>query len=201
MIVSRNKRAQLLTGKYPFLKNFPFKEFSIEVGEMRSPGIMAADFDFDGDGQNPTLIRFSVEDKVRGKFAIVVFETELDWIANLSHKISDLDGIRKTLDKSLRSRNLIVKRDAVEAAEMWCKDLEDNQSRLSYSTVGESLMQMIGDRGQLTQVISKIVALSKKKGLVNLTQEEHDIIMAHYHFQLLYTKLILGLVIASKISI
>ncbi len=201
MIVSQNKRAQLLTGKYPFLKNFPFKEFSVEVGEFRSAGMVAADFDFDGDGQSPTLVRFNTEDKILGKAGIVVFETELQWVANLSDKISELDGIRKTLDRGLRSRNIIVKRDAVDAAELWCKGLEDNHSRLSYSTVGESLMQMIGDRGQLTRIISKIVALSKKKGLVNLTKEEHDIIMAHYHFQLIYTKLILGLVIASKISI
>ncbi len=201
MIVSQNKKAQLLTGKYPFLKNFPFKEFNVEVGELRSSGMVAADFEFEGDGQSPTLVRFSVEDKTLGKTSIVVFETELEWVANLSDKISDLDGIRKTLDKGLRSRNIIVKRDAVDSAELWCKGLEDNRSRLSYSTVGESLMQMIGDRRQLTQVISKIVALSKKKGLVNLTQGEHDIIMAHYHFQLIYTKLILGLVIASKISI
>lgn len=201
MIISKNKRAQLLTGKYPFIKNFPFKEFEIEVGELRSQGMVAADFDFDGDGSSPTLVRFNIDDKVRGKLSIVVFETELDWVANLSDKITDLDSIRKTLDKGIRSNNIIVKRDAVDAAEAWCKDLEDNHSRLSYSTIGESLMKMIGDRGQLTQVISKIVALSKKKGLVNLTQEEHDIILAHYHFQLIYTKLILGLVIATKISI
>ena len=201
MIISKNKRSQLLTGKYPFIKNFPFKEFEIEAGELRSQGMVEADFDFDGDGSNPTLVRFSIEDKVRGKLSIVVFETELDWVANLSDKITDLDSIRKALDKGIRSRNIIVKRDAVDAAESWCKGLEDNHSRLSYSTIGESLMQMIGDRGQLTRVISKIVALSSKKGLVNLTQEEHDIIMAHYHFQLIYTKLILGLVIATKISI
>lgn len=201
MIVSKNRRALALTGKYPFLKNFPFKEFEIEVGEMNSPGEVLANFEEDLESGSPTLIKFSINDKVKGKLSIIIFERELEWISSTADKIKDLDKIRKTLDRGLRSKELIVKRGAVEEAEEWCKSLQEEGTRLSYSTIGEALMQMVRSQSQLTQVITKIVALSKKKGIVNLTQEEHDIIVAHYHFQLIYTKLILGLVIASKISI
>jgi len=201
LTVSKNKRSQFLTGKYPFLKNFPFDEFEIEIGELSSAGMVMADFESSQEMASPSLIRFSIEDAVRGRLSIVLFERELGWISDLSNRITDLDGIRKTLDRGIKSKSLIVKRNAVAVAEAWCNGLQDNRTRLSYSTLGESLMRMIRDHHQLTKVVSKIVALSTKKGLVNLTQEEHDIIMAHYHFQLIYTKLILGLVIASKISI
>jgi hypothetical protein len=201
LIISKNKRSQALSWKYPFLKYFPFNEFEIEVGEMDSTGLAIANFEIEPDASGPALIKFTVNDKVKGRLSIIIFERELEWITEIAERITDLDKIRKILDRGIRSKDLIIKRNAVEDAENWCKGLQNDRSKLSYSTLGEALMQMIRSQSQLTQVITKIVALSKKKGLVNLTQEEHDIILSHYHFQLIYTKLILGLVIASKISI
>jgi hypothetical protein len=201
LIVSKNKRAQFLVGKYPFLKNFPFNEFEIEVGELNSVGMVTTEAGPEMEAPSPTLIRFSINDKTRGRLSIIVFEREIEWISEVSDRVTNLDGIRKVLDRGIRSKDIISKRNAVESAEEWCKALRDNQTRLSYSTLGDDLTQMISSQSQLTQVVSKIVALSKKKGLVNLSQDEHDIIISHYHFQLIYTKLILGLVIATKISI
>lgn len=201
MIISKNRKAQFFTGKYPFLKNFPFKEFEIEVGEVSAPGIAILNPGSEPESSGPTAIRFSINDKIKGPLSIIIFERELDWIAEQSEKITDLDNIRKILDRGIRSKDIMIKRAAVDSAESWCKKIQDNRTRLSYSTLGEALMQMISSQTQLSQVISKIVALSKGRGLVSLSQDEHDIIISHYHFQLIYTKLILGLVIASKISI
>ena len=201
MTISQSRQATILNSRYPFLKNFPFSEFTIEVGEMAMPGqLMMDDDSFVQTGKNG-LIQFSFGKKATGRITIVLFEQELEWIASIADNITDLDRIRKTLDKGIRAKDLIGKRNAVEAAEAWCLAVQNDRARLSYSTMGDVLTSMIRNTQQLVQIVGKLTALSVKKGLVNLSKEEYEIILTYYHFQLVYTKLILWLVIASKISI
>lgn len=203
MIISPSKQSQLVTRKYPFLQNFPFGEFAIEIGEMpKSPTFL---FDEDSDffetrPIDPKLVKFGYG-KDKTKIAIVIFEQELYWINEIADKVKDLDKISKILDKGLKSKDLLVKRNSVEAAEDWCSLIQDNRTSLSYSTMSEILSSMIGDRGQMIRILNQLGQLTLKKGLVSLSKEDYQIILTYYHCQLVYTKLILGLVIASKISI
>ena len=202
MTASSQRRTKLVENRYPFLKNFPFKEFEIEIGEMTSPIVRQPEEDeFFESEAGPNVIRFSVGERDKGRISIVIFEKELSWLSEVAEDIKNLDGIRKVLDRGIRSKDLIVKRNAVEVAEEWSKALQDNRAKLSYSTMGDALASMIKNQHQFIQVISKLAALSLKRGLVNLSKEEYEIILTYYHFQLVYTKLILGLVIASKISL
>jgi hypothetical protein len=203
MILSQSRPVDQVGRRFPFLKNFPFSEFEMEVGNLT--GISSS---FGEDDEAPSirindagLIRFTYKGKSDGKISVVIFEQELNWIHSIADQVNDLDKIAKTLNKGIRSKNLLTKRDAVEAAEKWCEAVQDNRSRLSYSTLGEVLNGLITGRSQLVKVIGKLSALSLKKGLVSLTEEEYRVILTYYHFQLVYTKLILGIVIASKISI
>jgi hypothetical protein len=202
MTASSKRRTRIVENKYPFLKNFPFKEFEIEVGGMASPIVRHhEDDEFFEPEADPSVIRFSVGEKDKGRISIVIFEKELAWLSTIAEEVKNLDGIRKVLDRGIKSKDLIVKRNAVESAEDWSQALKDNRARLSYSTMGEALSSMIKNQNQFVQIISKLATLSLKRGLVNLSKEEYEIILTYYHFQLVYTKLILGLVIASKISI
>lgn len=203
MIISPSKQSQLVTRKYPFLQNFPFGEFEIEIGEMpKSPSFLLGDDDefFSTRPIDPKLVKFGYG-KDKTKIAIVIFEQELYWINEIADKVKDLDKISKLLDKGLKSKDILVKRDAVEAAEDWCALIQDNRTSLSYSTMAEILASLITDKYQMVKVLNQLGQLNLKKGLVSLTKLEHQIITTYYHFQLVYTKLILGLVIASKISI
>ena len=149
---------------------------------------------------DPKLIKFSYT-REKSNIAIVIFEQELYWISEVASKIKDLDRILKTINRGLKSKDILAKRDAVEAAEDWCGLIQDNRTSLSYSTMGEILASLIRDKNQMIRVLNHLGHLNLKKGLVSLSKEEYSIILTYYHFQLIYTKLILGLVIASKISI
>lgn len=202
MIISPSKQSTILTKKYPFLQNFPFGEFEIEIGEMpKSPSFL-----FEEDEValirpiDPKLIKFSYT-REKSNVAIVIFEQELYWISEVASKIKDLDRILKIINRGLKSKDILAKRDAVEAAEDWCGLIQDNRTSLSYSTMGEILASLIRDKNQMIRVLNHLGHLNLKKGLVSLSKEEYSIILTYYHFQLIYTKLILGLVIASKISI
>lgn len=199
MITSVSKQAYMVQRKYPFLENFPFSEFQVEAGDLFKP--MATDeSSYPNQTVDPKLLKF-VYDTGQSSMTIMIFEQELNWLNEIAEKITDLDHATKVIDDAINSPDILVKRDGVNFAEEWSSKIQDNHTRLSYSTSGEILAGLVKNHVQLTIVINKLVKLALGKGLVGLDHEEYQIILTYYQFQLIYTKLILGIMIASKISI
>lgn len=198
MIDTISKQAAVVRGKYPFLDNFPFSEFQIEAGEAHNS---SAEANF---GQkrvvDPNLLKFTYT-KGQSNISIVIFEQELNWLNQISNKITDLDKAKLIIDSAIESNDLLVKRDGVNFAEEWASLLKDKNRKLSYSTSGEILLSLIKSQEQLITIINKIMQLSVNRGLVGLTVEEYQIILTYYQFQLIYVKLILGIIISAKISL
>ena len=202
MISSISKEKYLINRIFPILENFPFSEFNIEMAE--SPSIRnLLDLDEPADlyDKNHQLIKFVYTESDSSKLAIVIFEQELNWIINVSSNITNLDKISKTLNRAIKSKNLLVKRNAAQVAEAWCSQLKDNRTALSYSTMGEILLKLTDSQAECISIINKLGILSTKTGIVSLNKSEYQIILTYYHFQLIYAKLLLGLVISTKISI
>lgn len=209
MISSTSKTSAILGRRYPVLRNFPFAEFELESANPPADSFFIEE---DDEGTTriiePNLIKFvyrtPVKSKKIGRFAelsVVLFDKEFNWLCEIADKITDLDGISKTLDRAIKSDNLLAKRDAVEISQAWCSKIEDGRTRLSYSTISDILTSLVKNQAEFVSIVNKIESLSLKSGLVSLTPFEHELIMTYYQFQLIYAKLILGIVIASKISI
>ena len=188
-----NTQTYMISSKYPFLKNFPFKEFSIEIGQNSSDNT-------ENQSVNPILIKFTYE-KDKSSMTIFIFEQELTFINKVSEKITELDLLAKVINDALASPELLIKRDAVLFAEKWCSQLKDNRSKLSYSTSNEILISLVGSHSELVTIINKIGKLQLVQGVVGLTEKEYAITLTYYQYQLIYAKLLLGLVISSKISL
>jgi len=197
MISSVSKQAYVVQRKYPFLENFPFKEFQVEAGDVFKP---MDDSVYANRPIDPKLLKF-VYDADQSSMTIMIFEQELNWLNSIAEKITDLDHATKVIDEAIESTDLLTKRNGVNFAEKWSSKIQDNHTRLSYSTSGEILAGLVRNQAQFITVINKLVKLALGKGLVGLDREEYQIILTYYQFQLIYTKLILGIVIASKISI
>lgn len=195
----------ILNKKHPFLANFPFRDFVLEIGELPAAPQAAPAPDLDQDTRvskyNSPMVRFIFEKDVR--FSINVHENDLVWISNRASEITELDVISQILDTAIDTKDLLVRRDAVEAADHWIKKLSDQKTMLAYSTFSEALTSLIGEKSinDATNLINNINKLANKKGLVKLTADEASIVLTYYHFRLVYSKLILGIVIAAKISI
>jgi hypothetical protein len=196
----------ILNKKYPFLANFPFSEFSLEVGEMpiahKSPSFEEDEFsEHKPNRYSSPIIKFVYEKDSR--FSINIHEKDLLWIYTRSDQVNELDIVSQILNAGLESSNLLEKRDATEIADDWIKKISDSKTMLAYSTFSEVLSALIGDRQikDTVQLINSINKLANKKGLVQLNRNEYGIIDAYYNFRLIYTRLILGIVIASKISL
>lgn len=194
-----SKNAHLIKRKYPFLENFPFKEFTLESGEAHR--IVA---DEDGgvaiEDIEPTLMKF-VYEKDNSSMTVFIFDRELRWMNEISERVQDLNSAVKAIDRAIDSPDLLAKRNGANYAEAWCSQLQDNRSKLSYSTSGDILTSLVDGPDQLVTVINKIIKLNSGIGMVGLSTKEYQIILTYYQFQLIYAKLLLGIIIASKISL
>jgi len=64
-------------------------------------------------------------------------------------------------------------------------------------------MRLVGSAQlrETVQLINNINKLSAGAKVIRLDKKQYDIIVTYYDFQLIYCKLILGIVIAAKISL
>jgi hypothetical protein len=200
MVNTLSKQAYAVQRKYPFLENFPFADFKVEAGNDSSPTTVDTEDYPNQPVVDPNLVKF-VYEKGLSAMTVFIFEQELNWINSISNRIQDLDTISRNIDSALEAEDLLSKRNGVNFAERWCQQLQDNRSRLSYSTSGEILTGLVESHVQLVTVINKIVKLANGKGLVGLSRKEYQIILTYYQFQLIYAKALLGVVISSKISL
>lgn len=192
-----------ITRAFPFLQNFPFgKEFEMEIS---NPPVMAAMFDEEWSPtakSEPVYINF-VYNKKPMKSIVSIHKNELIWIAEVAESITNLDRITKVIQKGLKSRDIFTKRDAVIEADKWLSAVKDSKISLSQETAYD-VMQALLAKKSLAETVSIINAantLYSKKGVVQIAKGDLDIIFSYFEFKLIYTKLILGIVIASKISI
>lgn len=190
---------------YPFLVNFPFiKDFDMELITHPVPSIITDDeFDIIPDFKvPPPTVRFKYGNGPV-KADITIFENELVWIADSAENISKLDKVSKKIERGLKSTLLTVKRDSCIEAEYWLAKLTDGQKMLSQATFTDALRAMVNDK-EIEEVVKVVSALNKlltKQGFIRLTKDRHRLLLTYLHVRLIYVKLILGVVIASKLSI
>lgn len=188
---------------FPFMKNFPFgDEFAMEVA---SPPVMAMMFDEDFSTfkkSNPNLINFTHIGSP-STMVISMYSDELEWIGNVADSIRSLDKIAKRLDKGLKTRDIFLKRDIAMEAEAWLHQIKDRSASLSKETFNEVIQSLLGGKplAEAVSVINSVNKMYTKKGVISVSKENLNIIFTYFHFKLVYAKLILGIVIASKISL
>lgn len=175
--------------KFPFLKEFPFSEYSIKFENYNKY-----------DNLNIPIIKF-IYNKDKITMSILIFENDLVFIKNLADSISNIDKIFNIIEDALNSQDILDKRNGNIFAEEWYEDLNNGKSRLSYSTANEILVSLIKSQDQLISIINKINKLELGNGVVGLNKIEYSIILTYYQVHLIYIKMLLGIIISSKISV
>jgi hypothetical protein len=166
--------------------------------------VMAMMFDEEFDqvtSKSPQVINFKHKGEPL-KASIQIVNKELLWLIESAESIKKLDRIAKRIDRGLKTKDLLVKRDVSLEVDEWLKLIGDQRSQLSHETFNEVLSSLVGSRpvGQVVTLINNLNKIYSGKGLVRMTKSDCDVIFTYLHFRLIYAKLILGIVIASKIS-
>jgi hypothetical protein len=202
-LISQDRTLSKVYSNYPFLRNFPFQDFQIEASEVKKPQVDDGEvMSMQSTHINPFIINF-VYSREKQKTAISVFDRELDWLSTRAESITELDDIVRIINESLPIGDIIKKRDAVLVVEHWLKKIADDRATLNYSTFNDILMRLIGvtQLKETVQLINNINKLSSGASVIRMDRKQYDIIMTYYDFQLIYCKLVLGIIIAAKISL
>jgi hypothetical protein len=202
-LVSQDRTLSKVYSNYPFLRNFPFQDFQIEASEVKKPQADDGEImSMQSTHINPFIINF-VYSREKQKTAISVFDRELDWLSTRAESITELDSIVTIINDALPIGDIIKKRDAVLVVEHWLKKIADDRATLNYSTFNDILMRLIGvtQLKETVQLINNINKLSSGASVIRMDRKQYDIIMTYYDFQLIYCKLVLGIIIAAKISL
>jgi len=185
------------------MKNFPFgNEFSMEVAEAQ---VMAMMFDEEfstASRSNPSLINFTNTGSP-SKMVISMYPGELEWIGDVADSVKNLDKIAKRIDKGLKAKDIFLKRDIVMESDLWLNGIKDRSATLSKETFNDVIQSLLGGKSldEAVSVINSVNKMYTKKGVVKISKENLNVIFTYFHFKLVYAKLILGIVIASKISL
>jgi hypothetical protein len=172
--------------------------------EVASAPVMAMMFDeeFSARKTSPNLINFT-HVGTPSKMVISMYADELEWISEVADSIKSLDKIAKRIDKGLKTKDIFLKRDIVMEADLWLNGIKDRSASLSKETFNEVIQSLLGGKplSEAVSVINSVNKMYTKKGVVKISKENLNIIFTYFHFKLVYAKLILGIVIASKISL
>lgn len=202
-VVAQDRTLSKVYASYPFLRNFPFQDFQVEAEELKKPQTEDGEYAMTTTSvTNPFIINF-VYTREKQKTAISVFDRELDWLSTRAESITELDSIVSIINEGLLSGDIIKKRDAVLVVEHWLKRIADDRATLNYSTFNDILMRLIGvtQLKETVQLINNINKLSSGANVIKMDKKQYDIIMTYYDFQMIYCKLVLGIIIAAKISL
>lgn len=195
-----NKDQSKVNRIYPFLSNFPFNnDFEIRLMEFTR---LSAFEEFEDFPKPPTVVNF-LYNNGPVKAEVSIFENEMNWLDESASRIVKLDIISKKIEKAIKSKNILIKKDTVLEAEEWMKSLTDGKNMLSHEIYTDALKAMLMDKSisDISAIVNAINKLVKGTGLVRLSVENASTILTYLHFRLIYVKLILGIVIASKLSI
>lgn len=201
MVKDFTKERIIINRKYPFLQNFPFNnEFTMEV--VNSPAMVMMVGDDDTLKKPEPIINFTYANP-NAKITITIEGDELLWVTDIAKSIKKLDRIAKRIDKGLKTKDLLIKRDISIEADKWIRLITDSHRSLSNVIFTDILMSLVDTHtvAQTSLLVTNLTKLYSKKGLIKIKQKDCNILFTYLHFRLIYIKLILGIVIASKISI
>jgi hypothetical protein len=187
---------------FPFLLSFPFREYdiSIEKGESYAEmaGIDPVIISESGGIAAPEFVNFFHIGKDT-KIALTFYTYDINFIHESASKVKKLDSVREILDTGLASNDILEKVDCIKKGERFLKKI--GSSLIAGRSFDNTLDQFLiaGNHVITKGDITKIKRISKKLDPSAFRVEIQDVIKLFYNIHLHHIKILLGVVIASKI--
>jgi hypothetical protein len=195
-------KAPSITQLFPFMQDFPFSEYEIEVepdGADLSKEVSSILVEALGSFGSAYNINFQYFEN-NSAVAISFQEEDLLYLIEISPNIKKLDANLKMFNDGLETVDLVKKIKCVQASKKFLKSLlNENITQPRF----EFFLTEILNLNEATlegELILELQRLKPKRILTEkLTDLELDSIFSYLNFQLHYCKILLGIVIATKI--
>lgn len=188
--------------EYQFLLSFPFDEYHMRLEKDDSYATSS--------GLDPVIIRaaggivepeFIIFDHISKytKITLTFYTYDIKYIYDNSHKIKKLDSVRELLDMGLNSDSILDKIDAIKNGEQFIKKLGSSLvAGKSFDNVLDSFIES-GEYKIEKSDLRKIRSMYKTIDEDKLDDGVKTIVRSFYNIHLHHIKILLGIVIASKI--
>lgn len=199
---SRDKTSELMTA-LPFMIEFPFNEYDIRFVEKGDDfiqmGISPMLVNEFGDNGTIETINFYYLEKGT-EISISIGRDDVEWIAEQSNKVKTLDSIRQVLDIGLDTNDLIEKVKSIKSGKKFTKSINcESTALIDFNELLSEFIHLYD-----TALTSKIKLGLQKLSEATLkstefSERQYNTVSAFLNFQIHYTKILLGIVIAAKI--
>lgn len=179
---------------FPFLESFPFKEYVLSNGKSSEK---YKDL-LNKEDEDEELINFQYTSMDKD-ITVSFYEEDMEFLNIISRNISKLDSLRKEIDKGLKSDDILVKFESIRKSKAFLKKVKSPAEKENIFRSVLDGFQEINEINLSEGIIGKINKLDDKLANYRFTVNELMAVEAYLNFQLHHVKIILGVVIASKI--
>ena len=186
----------------PFMESFPFEDYEIDVepeGDDISKeisSILIKTLGSFGASYNINFQYFEEDSAVVVSF----HEDDILYLSETASKVKKMDSVLQELDAGLETGDIKQKIEQIKKSKKFIKQLDNDN--LTYTRFEPFLSEMLklNDAVLENELMLELHKLKPKKILTkSLSPEQKDSICAYLNFQLHYCKILLGIVIATKI--
>lgn len=184
--------------RVPFLAEFPYPEYTFYYQLVQTVNMNTSQ----PVGEPYDVILFSHQDE--SHTMVNVMEKELWHLYELRNNVANVNVISKTVADAFIDGNVATMSKACRDAETWFKEIKGKNFTVSASTFTDILAGYAGKMNKI-DMITKLSWLTdrlyKGKGILYISPDEKGVLLKYYRFQLIYYRMLIGIIIAAKISI
>jgi hypothetical protein len=187
----------------PFMSEFPFDDYEMTIEDLNLPldqlGIAPILLSEIGDHNVIKRVDFYY-DEGNSSVSISLRKDDIEWLASESGNVRKFDELRKELDVSLKSKNLIDKIKSIRIGRKFLKNFPDpTLYEVDFNMTLSEFLELY--EVSLDSKTKLILQNLNAKGIISIefSEKQYRAVMAFLNFQLHYVKIILGVTIAARI--
>jgi hypothetical protein len=187
----------------PFMSEFPFDDYEMTIEDLSLPldqlGIAPILLSEIGDPNVIKRVDFYY-DEGNSSVSISLRKDDIEWLASESGNVRKFDELRKELDVSLKSKNLIDKIKSIRIGRKFLKNFPDpTLYEVDFNMTLSEFLELY--EVSLDSKTKLILQNLNAKGIISIefSEKQYRAVMAFLNFQLHYVKIILGVTIAARI--
>lgn len=187
----------------PFMSEFPFDDYEMTIEDLSLPldqlGIAPILLNEIGDHNVIKRVDFYYAEG-NSSVSISLRKDDIEWLASESGNVRKFDDLRKELDLSLKSNNLIEKMKSIKLGRKFLKNFPDpTLHEVDFNMTLSEFLELY--EVSLDSKTKLILQNLNMKGVIAIefSEKQYKAVRAFLNFQLHYVKIILGVTIAAKI--
>lgn len=183
---------------FPFLSHFPFEDYIIYYSKENFGSTISINSN-EEDPISPALVNFIYKSNYI-TIVISFYKEDIDYIHEYSNKIKKFDDIRKKIDVAIKSDDILEKIKSIKKGEKLIKQIDTN---ISAGIIFDKILEEMLSSSNIklnSVILKKIKTMSKSIVRENLKTKTKEIINIFYDMHLNHVKILIGIIIASKLS-